>query len=1152
MNKEQLQNLLNQKYDAANWNKIYGSIFPNVMLFASPKEIAVTENWVKSFKQRGLVRLQGNQDVAIFEVVLQDGISVQSKRVGLRNLVAKLIDEYQNHGVLAVFDNGSTEYRFTFAAKETKVTREGIEKTETDSKRYTYILGETETCKTAAEQFIKLSEKGSTISLSDLQEAFSVEKLSKQFFNEYKEQYTYFISYLESQPKILKSVFADDEKRMRDFVKLLLGRLVFLQFVQKKRWLGVPSKNTDWSSGDVKFLVNTYKAFSKKEKYYSEFLEELFFECLNSPNRKNELFSITGTKVPFLNGGLFENDNPKTKSINFPTSYFDGLFDFFGRYNFTIDENDPTEKEVGIDPEMLGSIFENLLEDNKDKGAFYTPKEIVHYMCQESLIEYLCTKINTQNDEKVTTSIRNLITKRKIDGDGTELIKPIATALREVKICDPAIGSGAFPMGMLMEIFHCVFELYNADSKIVSKEWNLNGWQANVVKSNIIQNSIYGVDIEKGAVDIARLRFWLSLVVDEEEPKALPNLDYKIVVGNSLVSKLGDDIIDIDWEVKANTEAAKKLQQEIQNNLNKLLKTQKLFFDFNGKKENLKEEIRNLKIDVLISQLQLDKYKYGNNSAQIGSLFEMTAKERATSEDRENKLLGFEKTIRELQKLKSKTDQPLNFFDWKLDFPEVLNELINSNAGFDIVIANPPYVGVKGNQKIFDAIKQSNLSKFLKGRSELFYFFIHQAIILGKKDCVNTFITTNYYITASDANVLRKSLKEETTIVKLLNFNEMKLFPSAQGQHNMITIFKKGLSKDSIVKSFITKYKGFPKDNVLPFIFDFSDSNTNYFTTTHSEVFEGANHYMRIEGKSGSSESLKGVYKAINCKQTLGDICFVRQGLRTGIDKITDSHIAKFNYTGKKGEGVFILTETELKEKGISKKDKLIRPLFKNSDVSKYVTGEINNKYLIYTDNSITLSKLKNNHKAIYDHLKKYKDLIIQIRNQNNEDTSTWFLLDRPREEWIFEGDKIVAPQRSKTNTFGFNSISWYSSADVYYIKTKMKEYDLKYILSLLNSRLFLIWLLYKGKRKGEMLELYQQPLSEIPIKEVSKEIQSKLSSFAAKIILLKSQDRDTTDLEKQIDNIVYKIYELTYDEVKEIDSEFKLSKKEYDKIELE
>ncbi len=161
-------------------------------------------------------------------------------------------------------------------------------------------------------------------------------------------------------------------------------------------------------------------------------------------------------------------------------------------------------------------------------------------------------------------------------------------------------------------------------------------------------------------------------------------------------------------------------------------------------------------------------------------------------------------------------------------------------------------------------------------------------------------------------------------------------------------------------------------------------------------------------------------------------------------------------------------------------------------------------------------------------------------------------MLDRPREEWIFEGDKIVAPQRSRTNTFGFNSVSWYSSADVYYIKTNNKKYDLKYILALLNSRLFFIWLLNKGKRKGEMLELYQQPLSEIPIKEVSKNIQSTLATLAAKIISLKSEDKDTVVFEKQIDNFVYNLYELTYDEVKVIDPAFSLTKKEYEAIKLE
>jgi adenine-specific DNA-methyltransferase len=774
MNKEQLQGLLNQRYNVKNWEKIYGSIFPNVTLFSSPKEIPVTESWVKSFRQRGLVRLDGKQDVAIFEVVLQDGISVQSKRVGLRNLVAKLIDEYQNHGVLAVFDNGSPEYRFTFAAKETKVTREGIEKSETDSKRYTYILGETETCKTAAEQFIKLAEKGTGISLTDLKDAFSVEKLSKQFFNEYKEQYNQFVGYLSSQPRILKSVFGDDEKKMRDFVKLLLGRLVFLQFVQKKKWLGVPAKNKDWHSGDVRFLVNAFNGFANKDKFYSDYLEELFFGCLNNPNRKNELFELSGSKVPFLNGGLFENDNAKTKNLNFPATYFTGLFEFFGKYNFTIDENDPTEKEVGIDPEMLGSIFENLLEDNKDKGAFYTPKEIVHYMCQESLIEYLNTKINEKQDEVISETLRVFITKRKTDEQILKLISPIAIALREVKICDPAIGSGAFPMGMLMEIFHAVFELYNANPKIVSKEWNMNGWQPNVVKSNIIQNSIYGVDIEKGAVDIARLRFWLSLIVDEEEPKALPNLDYKIVVGNSLISKLGDDIINIDWVVKANFTEAKKLQQEIQNNLNKLFNTQKLFFNFNGKKENLKAEIRNLKIDVLISQLQLDKRKYSGNTAKDGSLFGMSSKEKAADQERKQRLAGFDKTIRELQRLKSNPELPLNFFDWKLDFPEVLNELMNPNKGFDIVIGNPPYGANIDKDAI---IYQSKYNAVAKKYLDIYKCFFQKGFELLIHNGVVTLITPNTFVSQPRYADLRKYLTSEY-ILKINNLG-MNVFETA-------------------------------------------------------------------------------------------------------------------------------------------------------------------------------------------------------------------------------------------------------------------------------------------------------------------------------------------------------------------------------------
>lgn len=381
---------------------------------------------------------------------------------------------------------------------------------------------------------------------------------------------------------------------------------------------------------------------------------------------------------------------------------------------------------------------------------------------------------------------------------------------------------------------------------------------------------------------------------------------------------------------------------------------------------------------------------------------------------------------------------------------------------------------------------------------------------------------------------------------------KFKLFHSAQGQHNMITIFKKGVNENSIAKTFITNHKGFPSEQILLNIFNFSDLNTDYFTTHQSEIFEGENHYIRIEGKSGGSHSLKSIFEAIKSDQTLGEICFVRQGLRTGIDKITDSHLEKFKYSGFKGEGVFILTEKELTEKGINKNDKLIRPLYKNSDIDKYTTQINTNKFLIYTDNTITLNLLMTEHIAIYNHLNSYKDLIVKIRNQNNEDSTTWFILDRPREEWIFEGDKIIAPQRSKSNTFGFNSVSWYSSADVYFIKSKNNNYNLKYILAILNSKLFLLWLLNKGKRKGEMLELYQQPLSEIPIKEISMNIQLILASLADKIISHKSENKATILLEQRLDKLIDKLYDLKYEEVKVIDPEFSLSEQEYEALSIE
>ena len=294
-------------------------------------------------------------------------------------------------------------------------------------------------------------------------------------------------------------------------------------------------------------MYNLWQNSGKRETFYQLILAPLFFDALNQNKRPNEEFTLSDGqtfRIPYLGGGLFEKDRNEPDFLTFPKSLFENLFDFFNEYNFTIDENDPHENEIGIDPEMLGHIFENLLEDNKDKGAFYTPKPIVKYMCQESLIQYLLTAFEKEGliegeeeknirEEQLGHLVRKYEANELIEHDHL-----LAKALYDIKVCDPAIGSGAFPMGILNEMVMLINVLHNASPDVVEDIWKMDNWQPATVKKHIIQNSIYGVDIEKGAVDIARLRFWLSLIIDEEKPTTLPSLDYKIVVGNSLIKQI--------------------------------------------------------------------------------------------------------------------------------------------------------------------------------------------------------------------------------------------------------------------------------------------------------------------------------------------------------------------------------------------------------------------------------------------------------------------------------------------------------------------------------------------------------------------------------------------------------------------------------------
>lgn len=500
---------------------------------------------IASVLRIGTIRMPFNP-ISIFDITVSSHVLMNRNRVGIQQLIRRIMPTFSSAFMIFHYkDADHWDWRFTFCskAKNDEVS---------DKKRFTFMLGPNQSCRTVAENFEKLLDKKGDLRLKDIEQAFDVEALSDEFFSKYKEHYERFVEYVTGK-RFVKSgskwkekkihephadmypAFGKNDKLVRDYVKKLLGRIVFLHFLQKKGWMGVP-KDKQWGEGDSQFMLHLYERSSEEQQddFLDEVLEPLFSDALDTDRKQEgDLFDTKVSlkngsivKIPYLNGGLFERDFLDEIPTRFPKEYFADLLNFLYQYNFTIDENDPDDAQVGVDPEMLGRIFENLLEDNKDKGAFYTPKEIVRYMCRQSLVAYLCTDIS---DGETSKQIENFVKTYDVEllgGRDSELSHRVDEALRQVKICDPAIGSGAFPMGLLKELFLCRGAIECFDD-------------AAEIKRHIIQQNIYGVDYEKGAVDIARLRFWLSLVVDEKEPHTLPNLDFKIMQGNSLFEWYG-------------------------------------------------------------------------------------------------------------------------------------------------------------------------------------------------------------------------------------------------------------------------------------------------------------------------------------------------------------------------------------------------------------------------------------------------------------------------------------------------------------------------------------------------------------------------------------------------------------------------------------
>lgn len=1147
-NRIQLQKVLHKPYDRVIFSReilspVFGSGFTlNSSLIPAPvipnksESAAIDKVWIY-----GNIQLDDSTEITCYEVLLQPKVRIEQSKVAIQQYVRKLLTAGQAALINFVAPANINVWRLTLVAKDSVLTDKGVKEKTTNAKRYTFLLGPSETCKTAAERFEALSTERE-ITFQTLVNAFSVEKLSKAFFDEYTLHYKNFCKYLQDS-NYRKSVFnisfpvnateqEKDEasKPIRDFVKKLLGRIVFLYFVQKKGWLG--ASDTNYSDGIGDFIKQLFHKSGGNDAFYSNWLSVLFFDTLNK-ERTNDDFKMPDgkiVKVPFLNGGLFDKeefdehiltfksklfhhpdfeDTILTSKSNGPDSYRGarGFLDFLDAFNFTVYEDSPDDHTVAVDPEMLGHIFENLLEDNKDKGAFYTPKEIVHYMCQESLTEYLCTTLQIKDEVAERKAVNKLLKEKTLDIILKPELDELEKALNNVKICDPAIGSGAFPMGLLQEIF--------AIKELIAYETGRE-WKPAETKLNIIQNSIYGVDIEKGAVDIARLRFWLSLVVDEEKPKPLPNLDYKIVVGDSLISKFDGEIVEIDWERKQSVGKADEYVKNVQRLLIEVADKQKKYFNPSNKnKKKLQSDIRSLKIELLINQLSFNKELYVGKTVQKGG-FMPTAAEIKHNTERELQIAGFNNLINNLKNLLKNTDEPFNHFDWKLDFPEVLNPYLvpdEKQRGFDIVIGNPPYVKEATNRSAFDALKGHSI---YQGKMDLWYFFGHLAIRIAKEPYgLTSFIATNNWVTNDGASKFRNYILKNSRILKFDDFGDFKVFISA-GIQTMIYLLKS--SKDE--KSYLVDYSKLKNSRIeRKEIINFLRENYNLITdnwdkkTTNFEPLNFIDKYITFV-KS----------EIINEISNRGNFYLNDEEINSGIDVLQDvvakSHLSKFiDLNVKTGDGIFVISDNELKSINLTSKELAkIKPYYSTNEINKYYSKQDNEFWIIYSDREVFENI--DNYPTIKKHLAKFKNVMTSVNAP--------FGLHRSREERIFKGEKILSIRKCAEPSFTYTWFDTYVSRTFLLINSN--RISLKYLTAILNSLVIKYWLKIQGKMQGNNYQIDKEPLLNLPLYKSNKT--DCFEQLVDYIIFLKVQTSKNagnqlipTYFEQIIDGMVYELY---------------------------
>ncbi|GAA9285632.1 class I SAM-dependent DNA methyltransferase [Helicobacter pylori] len=933
-------------------------------------------------------------------------------------------------------------------------------------------------------------------------------------------------------------------------------------------------------------------------------LNKLFFEVLAKKN--NERFKeikegkILG-KIPYLNSSLFDKTplelkGHEIKSLNnerlevYPKSILkkdekykneedlpllEYLFTFLHVYDFTttpkdIKDNKNTSESRLINSSVLGLVFEKL--NGYKEGSFYTPSFITSYMCSESIKPIVLDKFNQKYNiecEKLK-ELKNYLKNNYKEDERKEYLQ----VLLALRVCDPAVGSGHFLVSALNEMVRIAYELGLIASLPLDATLELENDEILIkisnkpfiykhpsfeqekghhiqkelfeLKKSIIENCLFGVDINPNSCEITKLRLWIELLKYSyyifEEGKntnaleTLPNIDINIKCANSLISRfnLNDDLKKIP-NIKQKIQEYKDLVaqykdpnplyplnkadlinkiQDLKNTFSLTLKDPKTKAEL---EKAIEKHIKKYNFFALDDKSLLDGLDYF-----IPSLF---GTPKLSPKEEEEAFASYGR----IRALRKKLDDALsgreyhNAFEWRFEFPEVLDDE-GDFLGFDCIIGNPPYIKEGGNKELFASTKRL---RTYQGKMDIWYHFVGIGLEILKQNRVLSFIATNNWTTNAGAEKLRNILLRETQFISLIDFGDYRVFESADIQ-TMIMCFKKIISPNQY---FFDYRKIIAK----------KPSDTNRITLLQRKECEG-NLYLnaKIEKKNLINKTLffshfdsifntilKNAILFLNKKE-------ITNGIHPHYDRINKKINEKFSNQFFNGEGIFVLSEAEKNNLKLSQKEmKLLKPSYETAEIMKYLTLSQNQHWIIYTDSSFKNPKSMDDYPNLKKHLDRFKEVITSDNKP--------YGLHRARDERFFTGNPriIVLRKCAKEPIFSYVNFDCYVSATFYIIKTK--RFDSKFLVGLLNSLLIRFWLKHRGKVQGNNYQIDKEPLMNIPLIKITKSNKPTANKIIVLVDkILKSKEKDpkanTQKLEKEIDALVYQLYHLTDEEIKTIE----------------